>query len=101
MAVRAVVTGADAPASSRVPELLAYGVANSAAFALMFASLSRIGPTRTAVVLTFELVAAVLLAAVFLDEPIRAVHVAGGAAVLGGAVLAALIPHPDEAPPPS
>jgi drug/metabolite transporter (DMT)-like permease len=101
LAVRAVVTGADAPAGSRVPELLAYGAANSAAFALMFAALARIGPTRTAVALTFELVAAVVMAAVFLDEPVRAVHVAGGLAVLGGAVLAALIPHPEEAPPPS
>jgi drug/metabolite transporter (DMT)-like permease len=93
LAVRAFVTAADAPGSSRLVEMLAYGAANAGAFSLMFAALSHIGPTRTAVILTFELVAAVALGAVLLGEDIRGAHVVGGCAVLAGALVAALIPH--------
>ena len=107
LAVRALVTGAELPGGSRAVQLLGYGAANAAAFGFMFAALGRIGPTRTAVVLTFELVAAVVLAALFLDESLGVLHVVGGAAVLTGAVLAVLLPTRGEpvadelsAPPP-
>lgn len=110
LAVRALVIGAELPGRSRTVQMLGYGAANAAAFGLMFAALGRIGPTRTAVVLTFELVAAVVLAAIFLDEPIGAAHVVGGIAVLSGAILVALLParpqrvtdrpsHPDDLSP--
>jgi drug/metabolite transporter (DMT)-like permease len=91
--LRAVITGASAPPASRYAELLAYGAANAFAFAFMFAALGRIGATRTAVILTSELVAAVALAALLLHERIQVAHLLGGCAVLAGAIAAALLPH--------
>jgi drug/metabolite transporter (DMT)-like permease len=76
------------PPAGRLPQLLVYGAANAAAFGLVFVALGRIGATRTAVVLTFEVVASVVLAAAFLGERLAAVQAAGGAAVVAGAVLA-------------
>ena len=68
-------------------QLVAYAAANAFAFGLMFAALRRIGATRTAVVLTFEVVAAIVLAAVFLGERLELEQALGGFAVLAGAIL--------------
>jgi drug/metabolite transporter (DMT)-like permease len=72
-------------------QLVAFGAANSLAFGLMFVALRHLGPTRTAVVLTFELVASVLLASLFLDESLRLLQWAGAAAVVAGAITAASV----------
>ena len=59
--------------------------------------LDRIGPTRTGICMAFEAVTGIVLAAIFLGETVRPVVAIGGAAVLGGAVLAALVsPAPVE-----
>lgn len=68
-------------------QLLAYAAANAFAFGLMFAALRRIGATQTAVVLTFEVVASIVLAALFLGEELRLAQAIGGFGVLGGAIL--------------
>lgn len=65
------------------------GVATSAAFGFMFAALKRLGASRTAVVMTLEAVAAVVLAAVILDERLSPVQLLGGAAILTATVLIA------------
>lgn len=86
-------------------QLAGYAAANAFAFGLMFAALRRIGATRTAVVLTFEVVASIVLAALFLGEELRLAQAMGGFLVLGGAILvvssqrvpAAIV---DEAPTP-
>jgi drug/metabolite transporter (DMT)-like permease len=55
----------------------------------MFAALRRLGPTRTAVLLTVEVLGTVALAAAFLDETLRGLQLVGGLAIAAGAVLAA------------
>lgn len=73
--------------------LAGYAAANAVAFGLMFAALGRIGATRTAVVLTFEVVAAIVLAAVFLGERLEPAQAFGGFGVIGGAILVVLAGH--------
>ena len=71
-------------------QLLTYGLATGAAFALMFAALRRLGSAQTAVVMTLEAVCAIVLAAAFLGEGIGPIQIVGGAAILGAAVLISL-----------
>jgi drug/metabolite transporter (DMT)-like permease len=80
-----------APSGRALAALIANGVATAAAFALFFVVLDRIGPTRTGICMAFEAVTGIALAAIFLGESLRPVVAFGGAAVLGGAVLAALV----------
>ncbi|HEX9970277.1 MAG TPA: EamA family transporter, partial [Acidimicrobiales bacterium] len=89
MVLRAVVTGATELPPGHWPELVGNGVATSAAFGLMFASLRRIGAGRTAVVMTLEAFFSIVLAAAFLDESLRPLQGAGGAAILAATVLIA------------
>jgi drug/metabolite transporter (DMT)-like permease len=74
-----------------------YAVANAVAFGLLFAALGRIGATRTAVLLTFEVVAAIVLAAIFLGEQLEPAQAVGGLAIIGGAILVVLAAAPAEA----
>jgi drug/metabolite transporter (DMT)-like permease len=97
MVVRGVAAGELALPSGRTAELVAYGVAGAVAFGAMFVALPRLGPSRTAVILTFETVATVTLAALWLDERLRAIQLVGGAAIATGAVLAALTGTPPAA----
>ena len=85
---RALVTGFDS-VGGQWPVLIGNGVANAVAFGAMFAALRRLGPSRTAVVLTLEAVFAVTLAAVVLDEPLSPVQTVGAVAVLAAAVIVA------------
>jgi drug/metabolite transporter (DMT)-like permease len=85
--VAALVVGLSWPTVDRAPALLAYGLANAAAFGLMFAAVMRIGPTRTAVLLNAEVVATVALAALFLGEIVAPLQLLGGLAVLSGSIL--------------
>jgi len=85
----AAVTGGWPEAGDHLPALLANGTATALAFGLMFLALRRIGAGRTAVAMTTEAVAAVALAAVFLDERLRPLQLVGGAVVLTATVLVA------------
>ena len=77
--------------------LLSNGVATAAAFTLFFMTLSRLGTTRTVIVMALEAVFGVILTGIFLDESVKLVVAIGGVAVLTGAVLAALAaPHAVE-----
>lgn len=67
--------------------MLLNGLATAAAFSLMFAALGRLGPSRTAVVMTLEALSAVVLGALLLGEVIGPVQLAGGAAILAATVL--------------
>jgi drug/metabolite transporter (DMT)-like permease len=71
--------------------LVANGIVTAVAFALFFVVLDRIGPTRTGICMAFEAVTGIALAAIFLGESLRHLVALGGAAVLAGAVLAALV----------
>lgn len=71
--------------------LVGNGLATAAAFTLFFGAMARLGTSRTAIVMTLEAVSAVVLTAVFLGERVGRVEVAGGAAVLAGALLAGLV----------
>jgi drug/metabolite transporter (DMT)-like permease len=76
------------------------GVATSIAFVAQLAGLRILGPVRTAIIGSTEPVAGAALSFVFLDEPITAMMVLGGALILTGAVAAALArrPEPGRAP---
>ena len=87
---RGVVTGNLQSPSGHLPQLLANGIASGAAFAFMFATLRRIGPRRTSVVMTTEALFAILLAALFLDETIGPLQLVGGAAILTATILTSL-----------
>jgi drug/metabolite transporter (DMT)-like permease len=99
---RAAALGALSVPAERLGQLIAYGLATALAFGCMFASLRLLGPTRTAVMLTFEVFATVVLAWVFLDESLRPLQLVGGAAIAAGAVLVARAgaePAPEPPPP--
>jgi drug/metabolite transporter (DMT)-like permease len=83
--------------------IVATATATAIAFTLFFVVLARLGPSRTAIVMALEAVFGVVLSAVFLGEGLRAVVLVGGAAILAGAVIAALSQPADQqeaAPPP-
>ena len=86
------------PSGRAFAALSGNGIATAAAFVLFFVVLDRIGPTRTGICMAFEAVTGIVLAAIFLGENVRPVVALGGAAVLVGAVMAALVsPEPIEA----
>ena len=85
------------PSGHAFAALVANGIATAAAFTLFFTVLDRIGPTRTGICMALEAVTGIVLAAIFLGESVRPIVAIGGVAVLGGAVLAALVsPAPIE-----
>jgi drug/metabolite transporter (DMT)-like permease len=95
-----VVRGSlQAPSGRALAALCANGVATATAFTLFFVVLGRIGATRTAIVMALEAVTGIVLAAIFLGESVRPVVALGGAAVLAGAIIAALT-APAPAPVP-
>jgi len=98
---RGVVLGRLHQPAGHWPAMFGYALANAFAFGLMFVGLRRLGPTRTSVLLTVEVVGTVLLAALFLDETLRAAQLVGGAAIAVGAVLVAMAePGTAEPTPP-
>jgi drug/metabolite transporter (DMT)-like permease len=92
LAVYALVSNdAQAPASGpQWIRLAGMGVATAGAFVCLFAGLLRLGPVRTAIVSAAEPLAAAVLAALFLHEPIRASVAGGGVLILIGAVAASV-----------
>ena len=90
MVVRGLATATLEVPTGHWSAVFGYGVANAAAFVLLFGALDRLGATRTALVLTFEVVATIVLGMVFLDEHLRAAQLAGAVAVVAGAGLAVL-----------
>jgi drug/metabolite transporter (DMT)-like permease len=87
--LRGVVFSAFSSPAGHWPVLLLNGVATSSAFFFMFAALRRLGPSRTAVVMTLEAFFAVVLGAAVLGESVSVFQGVGGIAVLGAAVLTA------------
>lgn len=103
MGVRGVAGGGFSSPAGHWPLLLTYGVANAGAFGLMFVALRRVGASTTAVLLTIEVLATVVLAAAFLAEPLGVVQAVGGVAIVAGGALAALAgpaPEPEAAAEP-
>ncbi|HEX5142367.1 MAG TPA: DMT family transporter [Mycobacterium sp.] len=84
-----LIDGLDNP-SGHWQVLFGYGVATAVAFWLTFAALSRIGASRTAVVMTFEAVTAAALGVAFLGENLGPLQAIGGTSVLAAAVLIAM-----------
>jgi drug/metabolite transporter (DMT)-like permease len=80
----------EAPTGHALAALVANGLATASAFTFFFVVLDRLGPTRTGICMALEAVTGVVLAAIFLGESVRPVVALGGAAVLAGALLAAL-----------
>ena len=64
-------------------------VSTVVAVTLFLVGLAAIGPTNASVLSTFEPVTAVVLAALFLDEPIGVAVAAGGVCILGAAIILA------------
>ena len=79
------------PSGHALAALVANGFVTAAAFTLFFMVLGRIGPTRTGICMALEAVTGIVLAAIFLGESVRPIVALGGAVVLAGAVLAALL----------
>ena len=65
-----------------IPVTALAGVATAAAFLLLFETLPRLGPARTAVVLNVEAVAAIAIGAILLGERVTVVEVLGASVVL-------------------
>lgn len=99
MLLRGATTGQLESPGGHWPLLVTYGLLNAGAFGLMFVALRRVGATTTAVLLTSEAFASVVLAAVLLGEPLGPVQLAGGLAIVAGGVIAAATsgghPEPD------
>jgi drug/metabolite transporter (DMT)-like permease len=92
-----------APSARAFLAITATATATAVAFTLFFVVLSRLGPSRTAIVMALEAVFGVVLSALFLDESLRPLVIVGGVAILAGAVLAALsqpAESQEAAPPP-
>jgi drug/metabolite transporter (DMT)-like permease len=87
--LRGVVFNAFSSPAGHWPVLLLNGVATSSAFFFMYAALRRLGPSRTAVIMTLEAFFAVVLGAIALGESVTALQAVGGLAVLAAAALAA------------
>ncbi len=64
---------------------------SAGAFAGMLAGLQLVGAVRNAIIGVLEPLTVAVLAYLFLDEPVTAAVAAGGALILGGAVLAMLV----------
>ena len=79
--------------------MLVNGVATAAAFSLLFAALSRLGASRTAVVMTLEALSAVVLGALLLGEAIGPVQLVGGGAILAATLLISASRTPVEEAP--
>lgn len=73
--------------------MLGNGLATAAAFTLLFAALARLGPSRTAVVMTLEAFSAVVLGAVLLGETIGPIQLLGGAGILAAVLLISAAPR--------
>ncbi|MDP9386595.1 MAG: DMT family transporter [Actinomycetota bacterium] len=88
--VAATTTTGGLDSEGRWRALVVNGIATASAFALMFAALDRLGPTRTSVVMTLEAFFGIVLAAAVLGEGLRPVQALGGVGVLGAAAVVAL-----------
>jgi drug/metabolite transporter (DMT)-like permease len=91
------------PSARALVVIAAMATATAVAFTLFFIVLASLGPSRTAIVMALEAVFGVVLSAVFLGEHLRPLVVVGGAAILAGAVLAAIsqpAEHREAAAPP-
>ena len=65
---------------------------------LFLIAIRAIGGTRTGILMLFEPVVGVLLAALLLHEPLLPVQLLGGALVLAGALVLQLRAQPDLSP---
>jgi drug/metabolite transporter (DMT)-like permease len=95
---RGVVAGSLVQPGSQWPIMILNGVATASAFTFMFAGLRRIGPSRTSVIMTLEALCAVVLAAVFLNEELRALQLVGGAGILAATILIGTQPRVEAVP---
>lgn len=75
-------------------------VATAIPATLFLAGLARVGATRAAIISTLEPATTVVLAAILLGERLSAVRLAGGAIILGAAIVVARSVPPDLAEPP-
>ena len=82
--------GAEVPDANQWWPLIGMAASTAAAFVCLFAGLVRLGPIRTSIIAATEPLSATLLAAVFLDQPIRLGVAVGGILILAGAVTASL-----------
>lgn len=90
--VFALVAGSFIVPDGATPErLVAIVLISAGAFASMLAGLQRIGAVRNAIIGVMEPLTVAVLAAVFLDQPVTAPVVAGGALILVGAVIASVV----------
>jgi drug/metabolite transporter (DMT)-like permease len=87
--MRGVVGGTLQIPTGHLVQIVGYGAVTAAAFALTFAALARIGATQTAVVMTLEAAATVLLAGLVLGEGISSAQALGGVAILTAATVIA------------
>jgi drug/metabolite transporter, DME family len=82
------------------PIVLVAGILGAAIPSLLFLSaIRRIGGVRTGILMLFEPVVGVLLAALLLGEPFRSVQLAGGVLVLAAAVVVQLGASPELSVP--
>lgn len=104
LAAYSVLSGTGAlPVGDEWAPVLGMGVSTAGAFACLFAGLRLLGAVRTAIIAALEPLSAAMLAALFLDESLRALTLVGGALILAGATAASAArarrPEPETAMP--
>jgi drug/metabolite transporter (DMT)-like permease len=83
-----------------VPILMLAGTLGAAIPSTLFlVGIRLVGGTRTGILMLFEPLVGVVLAALLLDEAIRPVQGLGGAGILAAAILLQLAPESDPGPP--
>ena len=93
------LVGAAALGGRRGRRILLAGVAAAGLSSLLFLiAIRAIGGTRTGILMLFEPVVGVALAALLLGEALRPVQLLGGALVLAGALVLQLRSEPDLSP---
>jgi drug/metabolite transporter (DMT)-like permease len=102
LAAFALLTGSAEPPQGlrQWAPVLGAAAFTAGAFACLFAGLRRLGPVRSSIVSATEPLAATILAAVFLGDPVRLGTAAGGLLIMAGAVAASLARRHLPAEPP-
>jgi drug/metabolite transporter (DMT)-like permease len=98
LSIAALVSGQRFPAGA-IPPAAALGVATVLSFVALYAAIARIGSSKSSIAQMFEPVVTVLLAAMFLSEPITWRIALGAGLIVAALPLLAAPSRPDEVPP--
>jgi drug/metabolite transporter (DMT)-like permease len=85
------IFGGTVPTVADLPAVAGMALFSAGAFAAMLGGLQLVGAVRNAIIGVIEPLGVAILAAIFLAEPIGGTTLAGGVAIVAGAVLATIV----------